>query len=110
MHWMGAEKTASGDPFKASLNGKIKATTRDIAFTETDVLVNASASHFEGRLDFAGVRPKLEGNIASERIDLVRLLGANKRDDVGARGCSGSRRGASGRGRLERASCRSRSP
>lgn len=79
MHWMGAETTASGDPFKASLNGKIKATTRDIAFTETDVLVNASASRFEGRLDFAGVRPKLEGNIASERIDLVRLFGATKR-------------------------------
>jgi AsmA protein len=79
MHWMGAEKTASGDPFKASLNGKIKATTRDVAFTETDVLVNASASRFEGRLDFAGARPKLEGNIASERIDLVRLFAATKR-------------------------------
>lgn len=79
MRWMGAETTASGDPFKASLNGKIKATTRDVAFTETDVLVNASASRFEGRLDFAGVRPKLEGNIASERIDLVRLFGATKR-------------------------------
>jgi AsmA protein len=79
MRWMGAETTASGDPFKASLNGKIKATTRDVAFTETDVLVNASASRFEGRLDFAGARPKLEGNIASERIDLVRLFGATKR-------------------------------
>ena len=79
MRWMGAETTASGDPFKASLNGKIKATTRDVAFTETDVLVNASASRFEGRLDLAGARPKLEGNIASERIDLVRLFGATKR-------------------------------
>ncbi len=79
MRWMGADTQPSGDPFKASVNGKIKATTRDIAFIETDVLVNASANRFEGRLDFAGVRPKLEGNIASDRIDLVRLFGANKR-------------------------------
>ena len=79
MRWMGADTQPSGDPFKASVNGKIKATTRDIAFTETDVLVNASANRFEGRLDFSGARPKLEGNIASDRIDLVRLFGANKR-------------------------------
>ena len=109
MRWMGAETTASGDPFKASLNGKIKATTRDVAFTETDVLVNASASRFEGRLDFAGARPKLEGNIASERIDLVRLFGATKRMTLVPEAARSARRGASGRSRLERATRRSRS-
>jgi AsmA protein len=73
--WLGANATPSGEPIKTSLDGKIAVTTRDVTFTETDVMLNTTASRFEGNLDLGGVRPKLTGTATSEHIDLERIAG-----------------------------------
>jgi AsmA protein len=72
--WLGADTTASGEPLKASLAGKILATTRDVTFSETDVMVNTTSSRFDGVLDLGATRPKLSGAVASEHVDLGRIL------------------------------------
>lgn len=77
--WFGADTTATGEPLKTSLEGKILATTRDVTFTETDVMINTTSSRFDGKLDLGGVRPKLSGTIASEHVDLGRIAGKGGR-------------------------------
>lgn len=71
--WLGSDVTVSGQPLTGSLDGKIQATTTDVTFAETNVMVNTTSARFDGRLDLAGPRPKLAGNIASEHIDLGRV-------------------------------------
>ena len=79
VRWLGADAEPGGEPLKTSLEGKVVATTSNIAFADTDVMVNTTASRFNGTLDFAGERPKLSGDIASEHIDLDRILGTTRR-------------------------------
>lgn len=77
--WLGAEVTPSGEPLKTSLEGKIVATTRDVTFQETDVMVNTTSSRFDGTLDLGADRPKLAGTVSSEHIDLGRIAGSPQR-------------------------------
>jgi AsmA protein len=77
--WAGAGAAPSGEPIKTSLEGKVIATTHDVTFSETDVLVNTTNGRFDGVLDFAGVRPKLSGALASEHLDLGRGAAAQGR-------------------------------
>jgi AsmA protein len=77
--WLGAEVTSSGEPLAASLEGRIKATTSDVLLAATDVIVNGNASRLDGRLALTGPRPKFEGTIAADRLDLGRLIGARPR-------------------------------
>ncbi|MFA5951410.1 MAG: AsmA family protein [Hyphomicrobium sp.] len=77
-NWLGFEVAASGEPLKSSLAGKIKTTTRDVTFAGTDIMINGISSRLDGRLDFSGARPKLEGTIAAERIDLGRIGGKRR--------------------------------
>lgn len=77
--WAGGGGAGGGEPLKTSLEGQIVASTGDIDFTDTDVMVNTTASRFNGTLDFAGDRPKLSGDIASEHIDLDRIVGLRQR-------------------------------
>jgi AsmA protein len=74
--WLGSDVTASGSPLRGSLDGTIRTTTRDITFTETDVMIDTTSGRFEGILDLGGVRPRLTGALASEHIDLGRATGA----------------------------------
>lgn len=78
--WFGSDITSSGSPLKGSLAGTIKATTRDVTFTETDVMVDTTSGRFDGTLDLGGVRPKLTGTLASEHIDLGRATGVQPRN------------------------------
>jgi AsmA protein len=82
--WVGADATPSGEPIKSSLDGKIVATTRDVTFSETDVLVNTTSARFDGTLDLGGVRPKLTGAVSSEHIDLDRIAGTPRRTSLAA--------------------------
>jgi AsmA protein len=77
--WLGADVTPSGEPLGASLEGRIKATPADVLFAATNVIVNGNASRLDGRLGLSGPRPKFEGTIAADRIDLGRLAGARPR-------------------------------
>lgn len=72
--WLGADTTVSGEPLKTSLEGRILATTRDVTFAETDVMINTTSSRFDGVLDLGGQRPKLSGTLASEHVDLGRIV------------------------------------
>lgn len=80
--WLGSDVTASGSSLRGSLDGKILATTRDITFSETDVMVDTTAGRFDGTLDLGGVRPKLAGNVSSEHIDLGRATGIQPRSSL----------------------------
>lgn len=73
--WLGSDIAVAGEPLRGSLEGQILATTRDVAFSETDVRVNTTSGRFEGTLDLGGVRPKLGGSLESEHIDLARIIG-----------------------------------
>lgn len=77
--WLGGGAAPSGEPIKTSLEGKVVATTHDVTFSETDVLVNTTNGRFDGVLDFAGTRPKLSGNLASEHVDLGRGIASQGR-------------------------------
>ena len=79
VRWVGANADAGGEPLKTSLEGHVVATTGDIAFTDTDVMINTTASRFNGTVGFAGDRPKIAGDIASEHIDIDRILGTARR-------------------------------
>ncbi|AHB50455.1 hypothetical protein W911_17030 [Hyphomicrobium nitrativorans NL23] len=79
VRWVGTDTAPGGEPLKTSLEGHVVATTGDIAFTDTDVMVNTTASRFNGTLYFAGERPKVAGDIASEHIDIDRILGTTRR-------------------------------
>lgn len=79
VRWLGANAEPGGEALKTSLEGQVVATTGDIAFTDTDVMINTTASRFNGTLDFAGERPKIAGDIASEHIDIDRILGTTRR-------------------------------
>ena len=79
VRWLGADAAPGGEPLKTSLEGQVVATTGDIAFTDTDVMINTTASRFNGTLEFAGERPKIAGDIASEHIDIDRILGTTRR-------------------------------
>lgn len=81
--WLGADTTVSGEPLKTSLAGKILATTRDVAFSETDVMINTTSSRFDGVLDLGLARPKLTGAVASEHVDLGRILKPQARASLG---------------------------
>ena len=50
----------------------------EVVFDGTNIIVNGATSRLDGRLALDGPRPKLEGNIASDRIDLARLFGAGR--------------------------------
>ncbi len=78
-YWLGSDVAPSGEPLKSSLEGKIAATTQDVTFTETDVMVNTTSGRVDGKLDLGGDRPKFAGTISSERIDLARLAGPTQR-------------------------------
>lgn len=71
--WFGSDIEVSGEPLTGSLDGKVDVTTREVAFSETDVMVNTTSGRFDGTLDLGGVRPKLTGSVASEHIDLGRV-------------------------------------
>jgi AsmA protein len=83
-HWLGAQVTASGAPLKASIAGKVRATASEVTFTGADIVLNGASSRLDGRLGLEGARPKLEGTIASERLDLARLAGTSQRPRLGA--------------------------
>lgn len=80
--WFGSDITASGDPLRGSLEGKIQATTRAVTFTETDVMVDTTSGRFDGSLDLGGVRPKLSGAVSSEHIDLGHATAAKSRSSL----------------------------
>ncbi|WP_439541420.1 AsmA family protein [Hyphomicrobium sp.] len=80
--WAGSDATASGEPLRTSLEGKIAAAGDVIAFTETDVMVNTTSGRFDGTLDLAGERPKIAGAISSDHIDLQRLAGTARRPSL----------------------------
>jgi AsmA protein len=77
--WLGADVTPSGDPRGATLEGRIKATPTDVLFAATNVIVNGNASRVDGRLALTGPRPKFEGTIAADSLDLGRLAGSRQR-------------------------------
>jgi len=77
--WLGADITPSGDPLGATLEGRIKATPTDVLFAATNVIVNGNASRLDGRLALTGPRPKFEGTIAADSLDLGRLAGSRQR-------------------------------
>lgn len=79
VRWLGADAAPGGEPLKTSLEGHVVATTGDIAFTDTDVMINTTASRFNGTVGFAGERPKIAGDIASEHLDIDRILGTTRR-------------------------------
>ncbi len=79
VRWLGADAAPGGEALKTSLEGHVVATTGDIAFTDTDVMINTTASRFNGTVGFAGERPKISGDIASEHIDIDRILGTTRR-------------------------------
>jgi len=81
-HWLGAELTVSGEPLKTSVAGKILATTRDVTFEETDVMVNTTSGRFDGVLDLGAVRPKLSGTVSSEHIDIQRIANVANRTSL----------------------------
>lgn len=74
--WLGSDVAASGDPLRLSLEGQVLATTRDVTFSETDVMINTTSGRFDGTVDLGGARPKLGGTFASEHLDLARIAGA----------------------------------
>ncbi len=80
--WLGSDITSSGSPLRGSLDGKIKTTTRDVTFTETDVMVDTTSGRFDGILDLGGARPRLTGTLASEHIDLGRATGAPRQSTL----------------------------
>lgn len=80
--WLGADVTASGEQLQGTLDGKIVVTTRDIAFTETDVAVNTTRGRFDGTLGLGGARPKLAGTLSSDHIDLARITGITPRTSL----------------------------
>lgn len=82
--WLGADVAPSGEPLRTSLAGRIVATTEDMTFSETDVMINTTASRFDGTLALGGTRPKLSGTIASEHIDLGRIAGVRPRTALAA--------------------------
>lgn len=84
--WLGATTTAEGEPLKSAIDGTIKATTRDITFVGTDISINSLSSRLDGRLDLSGPRPKLEGTIDAERVDLERIGGRVASASSGRRG------------------------
>lgn len=73
--WLGADVASGGDAINTSIKGKIRATSTDVSFAETDVMVNGTPSRLDGKLGLRGPRPKLEGTIAAPRIDLGKLIG-----------------------------------
>ncbi|HEX2839889.1 AsmA family protein [Hyphomicrobium sp.] len=78
-YWLGSDAAPSGEPLRSSLEGKIAATTQDVTFTETDVMVNTTSGRVDGKLDLGGDRPKFAGTISSEHIDLGRISGSSQR-------------------------------
>lgn len=76
--WLGANVSAEGEPFKTTVSGRVKASGSEVVFDGTNIVVNGATSRIDGRLSLEGPRPKLEGNIASDRLDLARLFGANR--------------------------------
>lgn len=82
VRWFGSDITESGQPLTGSLDGKVHATTRAVNFTETDVMVDTTSGRFDGSVDLGGVRPKVTGTLASERIDLGRATGIKARSSL----------------------------
>lgn len=80
--WASGGGASGGEPLKTSLEGQIVGSTRDIAFADTDVMVNTTTSRFNGTLDFSGDRPKVSGDISSEHIDLDRIIGLRQRSAI----------------------------
>ncbi len=79
VRWLGADVTPSGDPLGATLEGRVKATPTDVLFAATNVIVNGNLSRLDGRLGLTGPRPKFEGTIAADLLDLGRLTGTRQR-------------------------------
>lgn len=73
LRWLGADVTTEGEPLRTSMAGKIKATTGSVLLIGTDVAVNGITSRVDGRLGLDGPRPKLEGTVTAEHLDLSRL-------------------------------------
>jgi len=73
--WLGANASPSATPVRTSLAGKVVVSTRDVTFSETDVMINTTAARFDGSLDLGGVKPKLTGTASSEHVDLDRIAG-----------------------------------
>jgi AsmA protein len=76
--WLGANVSTDGEPFKTTVSGKVKASGSEVVFDGTNIIVNGAMSRIDGRLALDGPRPKLEGNVSSDRIDLARLFGAGR--------------------------------
>lgn len=76
--WIGADVSPSGTPLTGSLGGKVRATTTDVTFAETDVMVNTTSGRFDGTLGLSGPRPKLAGTLASEHVDLGRVAAVTR--------------------------------
>ena len=74
--WLGSDVAAPGSPLRGSIEGQVAVTTRDVTFTDTDVMVDTTSGRFDGTLDLGGARPKLGGTLSSEHIDLGRMTGA----------------------------------
>lgn len=74
--WLGADIGQGPAPLPASLEGRIKATPSDVLFAATSLNIDGNMSRIDGRLALAGPRPKFEGMIAADRLDLARLAGA----------------------------------
>lgn len=72
-YWAGSDVAPSGEPLRASLEGKVIANPQTIGFSETDVMVDTTSARFDGTLDLTAERPKITGAVASEHIDLDRL-------------------------------------
>jgi AsmA protein len=78
-YWAGSDTAPSGEPVRASLDGKVIANSQTMTFSGTDVLVDTTSAAFDGTLDLTGERPKITGAIASEHIDLDRLTKGPRR-------------------------------
>ncbi len=59
----------SGEPVRAMVTGKVKATTRDLTFGGTDVVINGTRGELDGVLDLMGLRPKLTGTVKAPRLE-----------------------------------------
>jgi AsmA protein len=75
----GADITPPVEPVGATLEGRIKATPADVLFAATNVIINGNSSRLDGRLGLTGPRPKFEGTIAADLLDLGRLTGTRQR-------------------------------
>jgi AsmA protein len=77
--WLGADIAPTGEPLRTSISGKVKLTPRNVTFAGALITINTTSGYLDGHLSLAGPRPRLEGLITTERIDVARITGTARR-------------------------------